>query len=271
MTSRLIETSAVSSFVDDLTVLVLTYNEEANIGRTLDALTWAKHILIVDSASSDRTLEIIARSPQAIVLKRPFDSFARQCNFGLENVTTSWVLSLDADYEITSELKAEIQALAPLPETAAFETNFIYCIFGYALRGSLYPSRCVLYRRGSVVYRDVGHGHRAMIEGCVEKLAGKIRHDDRKPLSRWLSSQQKYASLEAAYLLTKPPASLRWSDRIRLMAWPAPILVFGYTLFAKRCLFDGWPGWLYVLQRVLAEIMIALEIIDRRLRSRESN
>ena len=50
------------------------------------------------------------------------------------------------------------------------------------------------------------------------------------------------------------------------MAWPAPILVFLYTLITKRCVLDGWAGWLYVLQRTLAETMIALEIVDRRLR-----
>ena len=58
------------------------------------------------------------------------------------------------------------------------------------------------------------------------------------------------------------------------MAWPAPIVVFFYVLVVKGCLFDGWPGWFYTLQRVLAECMIALELIDRRIRrtpSRENS
>jgi hypothetical protein len=58
--------------------------------------------------------------------------------------------------------------------------------------------------------------------------------------------------------------ALRTSDKIRLVAWPAPIGVFLYTLIFKGCLLDGWPGWYYALQRLLAEILIALEIIDRR-------
>ena len=64
------------------------------------------------------------------------------------------------------------------------------------------------------------------------------------------------------------------SDRLRRMAWPAPIVVFFYVLVVKGCLLDGWPGWFYTLQRVLAECMIALELIDRRLRrtpSRENS
>ena len=51
------------------------------------------------------------------------------------------------------------------------------------------------------------------------------------------------------------------------MAWPSPILVFLYTLLAKGCILDGWPGWFYVLQRTLAETMIAIELVDRRLRA----
>jgi hypothetical protein len=55
-------------------------------------------------------------------------------------------------------------------------------------------------------------------------------------------------------------------DRIRSMGWSAPIIVLLYTLLWERCIFDGWAGWLYVLQRTLAETIIALEIMDRRLR-----
>ena len=55
-------------------------------------------------------------------------------------------------------------------------------------------------------------------------------------------------------------------DRVRLAAWPAPLAVFLYTLILKGCLLDGWPGWYYALQRLVAETMLALELIDRRLR-----
>ena len=72
------------------------------------------------------------------------------------------------------------------------------------------------------------------------------------------------------HLLSAPRTSLRYADKIRLMAWPAPILVFLHTLLGKRVIFDGWAGWFYVLQRTLAETMIALELVDRRLRGTSS-
>ena len=96
-------------------------------------------------------------------------------------------------------------------------------------------------------------------------LSGAIYHDDRKPLARWFRSQQRYASQEAGHLLTADRNSLKRIDRVRLAGWSAPLLVFGYTLIFKGCLLDGWAGWYYALQRLLAETLIALEIADRRL------
>lgn len=254
------------SIVDELTVLVLTYNEAPNIARTLDALKWAPHILVVDSGSSDETLAIVARYQQAKVVTRAFDTFATQCNFGLSQVESPWVLSIDADYVAAESLRDEIAALRPDAGCAGYQVGFVYCIYGRPLASTLYPPRCVLYRRDRARYRDEGHGHRVMIDGSVGKLSSTMNHDDRKPLSRWLASQQRYAKAEAAHLIEAPPADLRRVDRIRRLAWAAPGLVFVYTLIAKRCLLDGWPGWFYVLQRTLAETMIALELVDMRLR-----
>jgi glycosyltransferase involved in cell wall biosynthesis len=231
-------------------------------------LSWASQILIVDSGSTDATLQIAAQCPHTRVVQRPFDDFASQCNFGLSLIETPWVLSLDADYQISDEFRTEIAGLEPKEATAGFRAGFVYRIFGYSLRGALYPPRIVLYRRERASYRNEGHGHRVVIDGQVADLKYKIFHDDRKPLSRWFASQQSYARLEADYLLTASPSELRMPDRLRRTAWLAPFAAFFYVLVVRGCIFDGWPGWVYALQRTLAEIMIALEILDRRLRSR---
>jgi len=254
------------NFIDELTVMILTFNEACNITRTLEAVKWAKHILILDSGSTDETLAIVARYPQVTVVSRNFDSFAGQCNFGLTQVGTKWVLSMDADYIVSKQLAREIQALEPAADVAGFMARFVYVIHGTMLRATLYPPRCVLYRRESAGYHDEGHGHRVRINGKIRWLTGTISHDDRKPLQRWLNSQQNYARLEADYLLSAKPAGLRRTQRLRRMGWPAPIVVFLYTLILKRCILDGRAGWIYVLQRTLAETMIAIELLDRRLR-----
>lgn len=254
--------------LDRITPLIITFNEAPNIARTVAALGWARRIVIVDSGSTDGTLDILARFPQVQVVHRPFDDFACQCNFGLTLVSTPWVLSLDADYLLTPELTAELEALDPDANTMGYRAGFIYCIHGRNLRGSLYPPRVVLFRVGAAGYGQTGHAHHLEISGGVEGLRGRIRHDDRKPLSRWLSSQRTYAVQEADHLLAGHPLSL--VDRLRRMAWPAPLLVLLYVLLVKRCVLGGWPGWYYALQRLIAEALLAVEIIERRLSARRA-
>jgi glycosyltransferase involved in cell wall biosynthesis len=250
--------------IEDITPLVITYNEAANITRTLDRLVWARRIVVVDSGSTDGTLEIVRSYPQAEVINRPFDDFAGQCNFGLGQVRTPWVLSLDADYELSDELVAELHGLRPAAGINGYRARFIYRIYGHALRGTLYPPRTVLYRKDMAHYRNEGHAHRVLVAGKIVPLAGVIFHDDRKPLRCWFASQERYAANEAKHLLAADPNSLRRTDRIRLTAWPAPLGVFIYTLIFKGCVLDGRPGWYYAFQRLLAETMIALEVLDRR-------
>lgn len=252
--------------LDDITPLVITYNEAANIARTLDRLVWARRIVVIDSGSTDETLEIIRSYPQAEVIHRPFDDFACQCNFGIAQVATAWVLSLDADYELSEELVTELRNLRPDASIAGYRARFIYRIYGRPLRGTLYPPRTVLYQKDRGSYRNEGHGHRVVVAGKIAPLSGAIFHDDRKPLAGWIASQQGYARREAEHLLASDRKALGRIDRIRLAAWPAPAAVFIYTLFFKGCLLDGWRGWYYALQRLLAETMIALEVVDQRLR-----
>src|SRR5688572_30281874 len=177
----------------DLTALIITFNERENIERTLGALAWVENILLVDSFSTDDTLALAkAARPDVKVVQRAFDSFAGQCNFGLAQIDTSWVLSLDADYVLTPELVQELKRLELREEIAGYAAQFRYCIFGRPLRSTIYPPRTVLYRRDRARYENEGHGHRVRINGLVEPLRGKIDHDDRKPLSRWLRSQDSY-------------------------------------------------------------------------------
>ena len=204
--------------------------------------------------------------PQAEVVQRVFDDCASQWNFGNEQVTSEWVLSLDADYELSENLIAELRALNPSSDVAGYRANFIYRIFGRRLRGSLYPPRIVLYRKVKAHYRNEGHTQRLVVAGDVLPLSGVIFHDDRKPLARWVASQRRYAQDEAEYLLEPGRKTLGAADRIRLAAWPAPLAIFLHTLIVKGCLLDGWPGWYYTLQRLIFETILALEIIDRRLR-----
>ncbi|HEY2876897.1 MAG TPA: glycosyltransferase, partial [Reyranella sp.] len=91
----------------DITPVILTYNESANIGRSLERLTWAREVVVVDSGSTDDTLAIVARFPNARVFKRPFDTHAEQWRFATAEtgVTSIWILRLDADYIMEPALR----------------------------------------------------------------------------------------------------------------------------------------------------------------------
>lgn len=257
------------SLLEQITVLILTYNEAENIGRTLDALASFPSLVVLDSGSTDGTQDIVAGYRNARLAIRRFDSHASQWNYGLTScgVFSPWILALDADYVLPASLVHEIAQLTPGNLQSGYRIGFRYCVFGRPLSATLYPPIVALYRRERAYYVQEGHTQRLIVDGTIGRLVNRINHDDRKPLSRWFVSQQKYANLEADHILGIPPSKMRRIDRIRLMAWPAPVLIFLYTLFAKRCILDGWAGWLYVLQRTLAETMLAIEIVDRRLRA----
>lgn len=255
-------------FLDGVCVLILTYNEEANIGRTLEALVRIPSIVVVDSGSTDKTVEIIGRFPNARAITHAFADHASQWNFGLTGcgITAPWVLALDADYVVPNSLIDEIAALPAGTAVSGYRAGFRYVVQGRPLSGALYPPVTVLVRRARARYIQQGHTQRVQVDGAIQDLAGRITHDDRKPLARWFAAQMRYAALEADYLLESKGAGAGRTGRIRLMMGPAPLLVFFYTLLVKRCAFDGRAGWFYALQRTLVEIMIALELLDRRLR-----
>ena len=255
---------------NEITPLILTFNEAPNIGRTLEKLSWAREIVMIDSGSTDRTLEI-ARSahPNVRIIPRSFDSFAGQCNFGLSQITSEWVLSMDADYVLTPELLAEVQTLTPLPDIAGYSVRFRYCIYGYPLRSTVYPARTVLYRRELAKYSDEGHGHRVKIKGRVTTLFGRIDHDDRKRLTYWLQSQDRYATIEARYLLSISRDQLSLQDRLRRTIFVAAPAMFLYLLFGRGLILDGWTGWFYVCQRTIAELFLSIRLLieQRKLES----
>lgn len=253
----------------EITPVLLTHNEAANIGRTLSRVAWAPDIVVVDSGSTDETLDMVRAFPQVRVFHRPFDDHANQWQFAMHEtgIRTSWVLRLDADYIVPDALVDEIAELQADAPVSAYRVAFDYAIHARKLRASLYPPNVVLLRRGRFSIEDAGHTERWIASGAVKDLHARIMHDDRKPLSHWFASQRHYARREADYLLRGDPRALKRSDRVRRMAWPAPLAVFCYVLILKGCILDGWPGWYYALQRLFAETMIALELIDRRLRA----
>lgn len=239
--------------LNQITPIIHTYNEAPNIERTLRAVAWANEVLVIDSFSTDETIDICARFKNVRVIQNEYHGPTAQSNFGLaQEIKTDWVLSMDADYVVTTALQTELSELIPETYVKGFEISFEYVINGTPLRGSLYPPRTALYCKANTHYERDGHTQRAIVDGLVMSLKNKMQHDDRKPYDRWLTSQRKYAAQEAQKLSSAHWQNLSWPDRMRFIGI-APLLVIPYTLLFKGLITSGFAGLEYTWQRVVAE------------------
>ena len=255
--------------MNDITGLILTFNEAPNIARTLGRLSWLRDIVIVDSGSTDNTREIAAAFPNVRIFTRPFTVLAEQWGFGLEQtgIATEWVLALDADYLVSEELSREIQALQPDAAVAGFAASFDYCVDGRPLRAAAYPPVPVLYRRPRAHYEQDGHAQRVRLKGEIRPLAARMRHDDRKSLAHWFAAQVRYMSLEADKLTSAPRGALGLVDRVRQWIVIAPPAMFFYCYFFRLGILDGKAGLFYALQRAVAELILSVFLVQRAMPS----
>jgi glycosyltransferase involved in cell wall biosynthesis len=250
--------------LEQITPLILARDEEANIERTLAQLTWASEVVLVDSFSTDATLEIARRFPNVRLFQREVDTLAGQSNFGLQQIHTPWVLLLDADYFLPEPFVAELRALAPPMNIRAYRAAFLYAVNGRPLRASLYPPRVVLlHREHARIWQD-GHAHRVLVEGNTADLQAKIIHDDRKSFARFVQRQKKYMREEAEKLHSADPRTLSIAGRIRKLIVVAPFAVVAHSLFVKGLILDGRAGLRYAWERFVAEVMLSRELLRRR-------
>lgn len=249
----------------NITALILTYNEEVNIGRCLDSLFWVDSVIVVDSFSDDSTLSVVNKYPFASCTQRQFDTHARQWNFGLSKVQSEWVLSLDADYIIGNELRSEILNLLSFePDLSGYKIPFKYFVFGKPIRATILPPRLALFRHSCGVYIDDGHTQDLKLTGSFGYIKSPLVHDDRKPLARWLWAQNRYVKLEVDKLLATRTSDLSVADKIRKNTPFAPFAVFLLCLFWHRGILDGHRGLFYASQRMYAETLLLLMLWDTR-------
>jgi glycosyltransferase involved in cell wall biosynthesis len=255
--------------LDHITPVLLTHNEEQNIGRTLSRLGWAKDIVVVDSGSTDGTLTILAAHPNVRVFNRRFDTHANQWRYAVEEtqIGTDWILRLDADYQVSDALVSELAQLDANAPVGAYRVRFDYAIFSTRLVSSLYPANTILMRKGNCYVWDKGHTEAWAVKGTIAMLGGRILHDDWKPTGQWVIGQSRYMELEFDWLRMGRGGLVRW---LRLRPPLMPIVAFIYCLFAKGLIVSGRAGIFYALQRMVAEAILSLMVLEAKLRDRPS-
>ncbi len=259
-------------------VLILTYNEEVNIRRCLESLQGFDDVLVVDSGSTDNTCTI-AKEHGARILNRPFDNFAKQRNYGLEEgeMRHEWVLHLDADEELTLEFRAALEALSPAGALYGWRVPSKTILNGKWLKhAGMYPTYQVrLGHRDRLRFKQVGHGQR---ENCGPERVGTflepyLHHNFSHGLAPWFAKHIRYAEDEACQIASETigenSGGHLWSRDAtqrrralkravgRLPAWLRPPLRFFQVMLLRRGVLDGRAGLQYALMLSAYEAMIA--------------
>lgn len=174
-------------------------------------------------------------------------------------------LRLDADYQLSASLIAELAQLNPDADISAYQVDFDYAIFSIRLTASLYPPKTIILRQGRFSVEDKGHTETWIVKGRTAKVDARVVHDDWKRTDRWIAEQVRYMRRELNQLRV---TDLGWASWLRCRPPLMPMAVFLYCLFGKRLILNGRAGLFYALQRMVAEAILALMVLEERLRER---
>ena len=227
-----------------LSVAIITLNEEANLGRTLQSLTFADEVVILDAGSTDRTTAIAAEYNARIFIQ-PWKGFAGQKNAALDKCTGDWILSLDADEVVTPELaQSIIKLLQGTPAHAAYFVGRRNLFLGRWLKhGGYYPDRKLrLLRNGSARFEGRAVHETLQFTGSTGTLAGDLLHYAYPTLQLYIEHMNRYSSLAAAqYAGTAPQlSSLEFLNGVVLN----PVATFVYNYIVRLGMLDGREGLL---------------------------
>lgn len=260
-----------------ISVVILTLNEATNLTRCLESVRWSDDVLVVDSGSTDGTVDI-ARAFGARVLARPFESFATQRNFAMEHgaLRNPWVLHLDADETVDEPLREELHGIARDSQ----RTKMVYRVpsrmifMGRWLRhAGMYPAYQVRFGRAERLrFVDHGHGQR---EDCAPQDVGTLvaafdHYNFSKGVNDWFSRHLRYAAKEAGLAeveagLPVDSSALLGADRtlrrraLKRLAFRLPfqpILRFLYIYLLRRGFLDGRAGFHYAVQMGIYQYLI---------------
>lgn len=219
---------------------IIVRNEEENVAALCETLDWADEIVIVDSDSTDRTVEIARRYTDR-VFNRPFQGYKDKHEFADSQTTGDWIFWIDADERVTPELRVAIEALrrrdpASLPDGFRIARRTHYQ-GRWILHSGWYPDyQMRLYRKSASYWDGVAPHETARVKGAIETLPGEFLHYTKRDLSEHHHVLDSYTSLAADYLFRQGKKA-RGLDLLVL-----PLAAFLRTYIFKQGFRDGLPG-----------------------------
>ncbi|MDD5568646.1 MAG: glycosyltransferase family 2 protein [Candidatus Omnitrophica bacterium] len=197
----------------NLSVVIVTKNEESCIAECLESVKWANEIIVVDDESTDRTIEI-AKIYTNKIFYRKMDIEGKHRNWAYAQASNLWVLSLDADEKVTPELKTEIEEAVKSAEFAAYDIPLRNFIGNYWVKyGGWYPaSKVRLFRKDKFKYEEAEVHPRAIIDGKCGHLRNDIVHKGYPDLEHFMNSVNRQSTLEARkWINTGRKMTLIWA------------------------------------------------------------
>ncbi|HUX44190.1 MAG TPA: glycosyltransferase family 2 protein [Terracidiphilus sp.] len=216
-----------------LSVAMIAMNEEANLPRTLESVRWADEIIVVDSGSRDRTLEI-AQSFGAKTSYHAFGGHGEQKNVALDLCTSDWILLLDADEVLSPELQAEIrEVLRGEPRFGAYWIPRLNLYFGRWIRhGGFFPDlKLRLFRRGAArLSEGVGPHSTPLFTGPRGRLRHPMLHYAYPTMAIYLEHMNRYSNEIAQLLHQRGRTSKSWPAFVwNTVLNPAATFVYNYV------------------------------------------
>jgi len=234
-----------------LSVVVLTKNEQDNIAVCLDSVRWADEIIVVDDESTDQTVKI-ARDYTDRVVRRKMDIEGKHRNWAYALAKNNWVLSLDADEQVSEDLKKEMQnILKQETNYVAFSIPLRNYIGGYWVRyGGWYPAGKVrLFKKDKFQYEEAQVHPRVFIQGECGHLKSDIIHKGYPDFAHFLNSMNFQTTLEAQkWIKSKRPMSFG-------RAFWRTIDRFFRTYVRKKGYKDGFVGFMVAFFASLYQIL----------------
>jgi len=260
-----------------VSVLILTLNEEINLASCLKSVDWSDDVVVFDSYSTDRTIDI-GKEAGARVVQRRFDNWSAHQNWAMENIEfrNPWVLYLDADERCPSDLAAEIQSIVVATSNAAFRLRRKDYFMGQWLRrAQLYPTWLVRLFRPEAIRFERLVNPVPVVSGNIGKLDGHLYHSPfSHGIRHWVARHNGYSDMEAeeyvklldtkqvslVELFSRDPNLRRMALKNVFYFLPArPLAKFIYYYIGRRGFLEGRAGLTYSLLQSYYEYLIVIK------------
>ncbi|HEY5227157.1 MAG TPA: glycosyltransferase family 2 protein [Opitutaceae bacterium] len=246
-----------------VSVFILAKNEELKIGPALESVSWAAEVVVIDSFSTDRTVEI-AKARGARVVQLEFSKFGELRRAGIDNTTQPWIFSLDSDERCTPEARDEILRIVADPGSAdAYRVPRSNILLGRRIRHSgWYPDyrQPQLFRRGKLKYAEDDEVHEGwVLEGRLGTMKNPITQIPYRTLAEAIGKMNRYTSLGVAKQV-RGGASSGYAKAFFRALW-----AFLKCYVIQLAFLDGGPGLVIAVLRFENSFYKHAKLVEHRL------